>query len=711
MRRFHAKTCLWILLGALTAAQVRAVDEPIDQKIDQKQAEEQKENQSETPPKYEDEITVTGAEEPALTVESPENAAAELAQVPGGTGFVDAETYLRGRASTLADALGFSPGVFVQPRFGSEEARLSIRGSGLQRTFHGRGLELLQDGVPLNLADGAFDFQAVEPLSTRYIEVFRGPNGLEHGAATLGGAINYVSPTGHEALPVEVRAESGAFGYLRGQVAAAGVHEKLDYYATLTHSGQDGFREHAVQSTQRLSGNVGLRHSDRRETRFWVSAVHTDSELPGSLTKAQLEADPRQAAAGNVALDQQRNFDLLRLSGRTTFLLASTQRLDVSAFWSRKQLDHPIFQVLDQESDDFGLDLRWESETSLWSRPNRLVIGLRPAVGFLRDERFRNVAGQRGDPTAAGDTTSRNLELYAEERHELFSGLSLVLGLQAAQTERDFDDDLLTDGDQTDRQDFSGVSPKLGVLFEPRPGLVLFANAARSFEPPSFGELANLGGSGLLRLDAQTATSVEAGTRGTAGPFAWEVVLYQAEIDGELLSLNDAVGNPLGTINAHRTVHAGAEVGWKLRLPLGRDSVHIRHVYSWSRFEFEDDPTFGDKPLAGMPPHFHRAELLWERPEGFYGGPSFEWVPEKYPVDHANTLFADPYRIFGLKLGYRPAQGIAAFVEARNLTDETYAATTGVIADARGRDAAQFLPGDGRSFFAGLEYRWGRGRP
>ena len=690
-------THLWALLAVFAAGPAWASEEPQDQKPIEE--------------RYEDEITVTGAEEPALTVESPETAAQELAEVPGGTGFVDAETYRRGRASTLADALGFTPGVFVQPRFGAEEARLSIRGSGLQRTFHGRGLELLLDGVPLNLADGAFDFQAVEPLSTRYIEVFRGPNGLEQGAATLGGAINYVSPTGHEARPAEVRAEGGAFGYERGQVAAGGARAGFDYYASLTHFGQDGFRDHAVQSAQRLFGNLGLRHSARSETRFWISAVRTDSELPGNLTKAQLEDDPGQAAAGNVALDQQRNFDLLRLSGRTTFLFSSSQRLDVSAFWSRKDLDHPIFQVLDQESDDFGLDLRWQGEAPLFGRTNRLVVGLRPMMGFLRDERFRNVAGERGDPTAAGDTTSTNVELYAEDRHELFSGLSLVVGLQAAQADRDFDDDFLRDGDQTDQQGFSGVSPKLGIFFEARPGLVLFANAARSFEPPSFGELANLGGSGLLQLDAQTATSVEAGTRGTAGPFTWDVVLYHARIDGELLSLNDAVGNPLGTINADRTVHAGAEVGWELRLPLSEDAVRLRHVYTWSRFEFDGDPVFGDNRLAGMPPHFHRVELLWERPAGFYGGPSFEWVPERYPVDHANTLFADPYRIFGLKVGYRPANGIAVFVEARNLTDEAYAATTGVIADARGRDSAQFLPGDGRSFFAGLEYRWGKGRP
>lgn len=72
---------------------------------------------------------------------------------------IDSESYATGRASTLQDALGYSPGVFVQPRFGAEEARLSIRGSGIQRTFHMRGIKLLQDGSRLNLADGGGIFR------------------------------------------------------------------------------------------------------------------------------------------------------------------------------------------------------------------------------------------------------------------------------------------------------------------------------------------------------------------------------------------------------------------------------------------------------------------------------------------------------------------------------------------------------------------------
>ena len=75
-------------------------------------------------------------------------------------------------------------------------------------------------------------------------------------------------------------------------------------------------------------------------------------------------------------------------------------------------------------------------------------------------------------------------------------------------------------------------------------------------------------------------------------------------------------------------------------------------------------------------------------------------------VDHANTLKADPYALLGFKFGRRVEKGVSWFVEAKNLTNKTYAATTGVIANAGGADSRNFLPGDGRSVFAGLEWKW-----
>ncbi len=79
------------------------------------------------------------------------------------------------------------------------------------------------------------------------------------------------------------------------------------------------------------------------------------------------------------------------------------------------------------------------------------------------------------------------------------------------------------------------------------------------------------------------------------------------------------------------------------------------------------------------------------------------WTGERY------CAFG-PDAVLGLRFGQRIAKGFSWFVDGRNLTDQRYAATTGVIADTRapgagGQNSRQFNPGLGRSVFAGLEWR------
>ena len=642
----------------------------------------------------------------ALSVPSLEMVIDKLSVEPGGVSALAAEDVRSGRSSTIADVLGSLPGVIAQPRFGSEEARLSIRGSGLQRTYHGRGLQLLQDGVPLNLADGSFDFQAVEPLAMHYVTVLRGANAFDQGATTLGGAINFVSPTGFDVTPM-VRVESGAFGYLRGQTALSRAGERTDAFLTVSHFGQDGFRDHAEQSTQRLFSNFGLRHGDGAESRLYLTAVHTDSQLPGSLTLAQVRNDASQAAAGNLALDQKRDFDLLRLSEHSVMQLAGGT-LEVGGFYSTKHLDHPIFQVLDQLSHDAGVSLRFVGETELLGRNNQVTVGFTPSIGWLDDERYRNLAGERGARTASGDTTSLNATLFVEDRFHASGRTTVVAGLAASRAERQFDDRFLTDGDQSDERSFDALLPRLGVFFQVSPDWSLFGNVARSFEPPTFGELSNRGGDGLAKVDAQSATSLELGTRGHLGAFSLELSLYHARIEDELLALNDEQGDPLGTVNADRTTHSGAELGLDGRIQLGRRaSLRTFTAYTYSRLRFDGDPVYGDNLLAGLPEHLLRGGAELQLTSGWYLGPTVTWAPDGHWVDHANTLRSPGYTVLDLRLGYRGAEAWQAFIEGRNVTDRTWVPTTGVIADAGGRDTAQFLPGDGAAVYAGLEWRWG----
>lgn len=649
------------------------------------------------------EVTVRAVRgnDPSLTQPDIGTARNRAARVAGGSDVIDAEDYLKGSAVTPADALGYSPGVFAQSRIpGAEESRLSIRGSGLQRTFHGRGLRVLQDGVPLNLADGAFDFQAMEPMAARYIEVYRGANALQHGAATLGGAINYVSPTGHDAPPLQLRAETGSYGYRRSQASFAGVSGDVDYYVSLSQFAQQGYQRQSEQDNQRLFASIGRRLGAGLETRFFLLHALTDSELPGNLTKAEINSNPRLANPANVAGSHHRDFRLFRLANKTTHAWEQ-QRLEFGAYYAYKALWHPIFQVLDVNSNDYGFDLRYVNETPVAGRRNSLTLGFSPSRGVAADDRYANVAGAAGARTAQSRQTAVNLEFHAENQHYVSERWALVLGAQAARSGRRYEDRFFADGANNSFEvTYSQLSPKLGARYEITPAIQVYGNLSRSYEPPSFGELA--GGPAITQVRKQSASTFEIGSRGRLADGGWDVTYYRARVRDELLAQNSATGVPLGTINAPKTLHQGIESGmdWKLLR-----SFALRAAYFWNDFRFDGHPVYGGNDLPGLPKHHLRTEVLYVNPGGFYAGPNLEWSPRNYAVDMANSWFADAYAVAGFRVGQRVRAGISWFVEGRNLVDRKYAATTGVIANAGGVDSRQFNPGLGRSVFAGLEWK------
>ena len=253
--------------------------------------------QSESPHGF-NTVVVTGASE-SRTQSSMESAKERVKAIPGGASIVDLDLVREGRQSTWSDSLGLAPGVFIQDRFGSEEARISIRGSALSRTYHSFGVKVMQDGVPINYADGFFDMQTVDPNASRYVEVLRGPNATTYGATTLGGAINFVAPTGYSNPGSLARTEVGSFGYNKVFGSAAGVAKAdadasrgnvWDYYVAGSQTQQNGFRDHAEMENQKVLGNFGVKISKdgvEIKTKDQLSAVQALARVLGKLDRAE----------------------------------------------------------------------------------------------------------------------------------------------------------------------------------------------------------------------------------------------------------------------------------------------------------------------------------------------------------------------------------------------------------------------------------------
>ena len=360
-----------------------------------------------------------------------------LRSIPGGASLVDLETVREGRQSTWSDSLGLAPGVFVQDRFGSEEARISVRGSALSRTYHSFGLKVLQDGVPVHFGDGFFDMQTVDPNASRYVEVLRGSNATAHGATTLGGALNFVAPTGLTQPGQRWRWEGGSFGYskLFGSTAAASAPEKQDHYLAASQTQQTGFRDHAAMDNQKVLGNWGVRIHRDLESRFYVTAVRSRTQLPGYLTQSELQANPRQANSSvnagvypyREADNRRRDVDTQRVANKTTWR-DGANTWELAAYAMNYSLWHPIDTVVEQNAKTQGghLKLIQQRQAHRWTWAYLPSRGETVGTSSPSDNRG-NVMGA---PTSAYRQRSNNQSVYVEDLWQWTANTAFTLALQ-----------------------------------------------------------------------------------------------------------------------------------------------------------------------------------------------------------------------------------------------------------------------------------------
>lgn len=655
-----------------------------------------------------EEIPVVGKRE-SLTVPSVDEARRDLEAIPGGVELVSSEEFGAQRVATLKDVLDYVPGVYVQPKFG-EDARFSIRGSGLSRNFHLRGVRLLLDGVPINTSDGSGDFQEIEPLAARYVEVYKGANALRLGASYLGGAVNLVMPSGRDARPLKARVEGGSFGYMRGQLASGAAIGDLDYFGSLTTVMQDGFRDHSGQKNVRFSGNLGYRLSETAETRVYLTYNRIDQEIPGSLTRSAALRSPDDAVARNVENDNKRDIHSFRLASKTTIQWDDATRLSFGGYALSKYLDHPIFQVIHSRYRDVGAFGLLERETELMGRSADFRVGVNVGGGNTDAKRSVNRLGDRAGRTADAKERAFTGETFAEGRVSVTPELSVILGGHYTHAIRSLEDRFLSDGEDGDRRSYREFSPRLGLLWESDPSWQAFLNLSRAAEVPTFAELNPTADPGFADLATQKSVTAEIGARGRADGLIWSVSLYRATLRDEL-QLFDVGNNQTQARNADRTIHQGLELGLDARLVQGifaggpePDALWLRQAYTYSDFAFDGDESFGGNDLPGAPEHYYRAELAYEHPSGILLSLNTEWVPRGYFVDNANTIRTEDYALLGLRVRYQVSQDLSLFVEARNLLDRKYISSTSV-ATLASDESTLFNPGEGRAIYAGVEFQ------
>ncbi len=614
----------------------------------------------------------------------------QMRHVATSVDVLDAGAMTGTRTHYMDDALQFIPGVHVHSRHNQDEARISIRGSGIRTNWGVRGINVMINGIPLTDPDGLTDIDAVDLGIVDRVEVLRGPASSLYGSGAIGGAINFIFGERYRPFGVHVSSSAGSYNFQRHSVSLYGARDSFSYYLSASYHKKDGYRDRSGGNSQRVFGRFTFAPDDRSDVEllaFW-RAINFD--LPGSLTHEQFDTNPRIASQGAIDGQWRKEKTRSRLGLRYRRELDDRLSVAISGFYGEHATPyHPIFMVLEEDFRTSGIDGRIEADLPVANRSNRIIIGAERQYITGGARYYVNNTGQRGDLGRNEQIGVEKTGVYMQDEFFLHPGFTLTMGGRYDHLSYDFID-LIGDGSFTDS--FDRFTPSIGFAYEPAPGFIIHSNYSEGFEPPAITELRGAD----FRLDPIRSRNIEAGVRASAGRHTEAAFsVYTMSIRNDIIPYT--VGFQTRYRNAERTRHNGFEAS--VRSGIIRNT-RIKIAYTYSDFRFVTDADHDGNRVPGIPEHRLTGGIRFEIPGGVYIGSSIVWNGSYY-VNDANTDSHDAYTLVSAYAGYNWRM-ITFRMSVENLLDERYASYV------RTNEAQQryFEPGDGRGVFFGVEVKY-----
>ncbi len=666
--------------------------------------------------------------------------------LPGTVNVLDRQTLESSRVFTFTEALRKLPGLFVRDEEGfGLRPNIGIRGLNPTRSSK---LLLLEDGIPLAYAPYGDNASYYHPPIDRFeeVEVLKGSSQILYGPSTVGGVINYITPSPPGKSSGSVRLLGGNREYFNGHVSYGGTWGNTGLLLDYLRKQGDGARQNTHSALNDVNFKLLSALGPRQAFTLRANYYDEDSNVTYSgLREDEYAANPRQNPFGNDFFFGDR----WGLSATHSLVFTTDRVLTTNFYWSNfqrhwwRQSSNSNQRPNDSADPNCGgmqnLDTTCGNEGRLreyytWGIEPRLhlrhrLFGLENASDLGVRAHYENQDRRQENGNLP---TSRTGVLVEDNlrRNQAYSGfiqnrfsfgkLTLTPGVRLERIFYERTNRLANGGaGGTGSADLTAVVPGLGISYALAQHASFFAGAHRGFAPPRTEDiLTNSGGS--VDLDPELSWNYEAGLRSRLGrAVSLEAVFFRMDYENQIIPASVAGGVGATLTNAGQTLHQGAELlarvdaGTLLRSP---HNVYVRLAYTYlpvaefvgTRFSnisgFQSVSITGNR-LPYAPEHLVNLTLGYAHPRGLDALLEAIYVSDQFG-DDLNTVAATPDGQRGLIPGYTlwnatfnynlEAWRSTFFLTIKNLFDRTF-----IVDRTRG-----ILPSSPRLLQAGLKFRF-----
>ncbi|NPA65367.1 MAG: TonB-dependent receptor [Epsilonproteobacteria bacterium] len=587
----------------------------------------------------------------------------------------------------------------------------------------------MQDGIPVQ-SSGFFNHNGLAYTTFQTatnVEVLKGAGSALYGSDAVAAVVNVQSlKAPAKQKEIVIRGMGGSYGYGSGFLSVSDSDEKSGYRANVNYMHSNGWRDHT--ETDRFEANVRYDQTinDDNDIKVMFNISSTDAEQADSFNDYENIEDQSTKASDDDAYftalektDVTRQFDYARLSLEWVNYAFNDIEVTLTPYLRYNRNQYVATWESNLPSNDnklytFGLNNRNTYE----ARWGKVVFGFdseytQSSLQYTQDFDI-TTSGWKPKTYTAGPLYDYDVDYYAiapymSADYFITKAFMLRAGLRYDYNRFEYTNNLQdnsTDPSGTyyriaDRSDnFSHLSPKIALSYIPTQNDNIYLRYANGFRIPQASRLYSVKvGYEAVSLDPETTNTYELGYKhqfDKKGIF--ELALYYMTIDDTITRYEDDNGIRYYD-NGQTTIHQGIET----TVDYAFTNEYMVHVaYSYSEHTYDNDPVYGDNEIAQAPNHLANVRLVWS-PE-FVAGlrvmPEWQYVGS-YWMDDEHTHEYDGYSIGNLKVDYAYSKSLRLFGKVTNITDEAYAVTARYA-----YRKTDYTPGDPRSFYAGLEYRW-----
>ena len=654
----------------------------------------------------------------------------KLIDIPFSVQRVDQTQWKTSRKMGMNDVLSNIPGLWLQPRYGNHDVRVSIRGYGTRSNTGIRGVRILVDGIPESEPDGQTRVEALDFTAISKIEVAKG-NLTSLYTNAPGGVINFFSDKFFPRTFVMLDNEFGEYN-LRKNGLKVGVNgDKERFMATYSYQNYRGYRVHSQEYQNRFNSVYEADLNPVSKLSIYGYFVKGLIKLPGSLTLAQYNKDDLAANSRDLSRDAKRqsNKGRVAFSYNTKFGKTNNNFIEVTGYGTIKELTRVAATYRIFNRWGIGSSFKYINESKVGDRVNEFSVGgdLYFQTGPISE--FDNIGGIKGDDLdLLTDETISNVGFYFTDQIPIIKGKMNLLFTGRYDRIVTRANDLLAGFKDTSRL-FDKFTPKAALNFKLNSRIALYGSFGLGFDSPANNELDNYpfssdGGLKLLNpdLNAQSSKNFELGFKGDL-PNRGSKIFPNTFFDMTFFNtkINDAI-IPFtvdGTAyyrNAATVTRTGFEIGINSDVTKG---LKLKGAYTYSDFKYDtysarsidatgqitDENYSGNKEPAN-PDNIISAELSYEHTfarkytvfiKGNVMNVGSMFVNDK----NVDSLKTEAYTLIGSQLGISfdfNNLRMLAFAGLNNITDEKYVSFVQINSDRQ----EYYESGPRRNFFSGI---------